>query len=132
MKLKKSQDEIEAHFQEKYADKNILMMDKYALYVAIESDGFSHFRGCGYLILTEDELYFERQLDRKLFSIPTGKIIKVEPVKRMAGQNPAGKMLRVEFKNDGGQTDAIAWKLKKLDEWIAIIEKTVHSQKSGG
>ena len=95
--LKRKQDEIEANFQKRFAGKKIQFMDKHALYVAKESDGYSHFRGQGYLVLTEDELYFERQLVKKTIKIPTGSIIKVAKTKRLAGQGP-GTMLKVVFK----------------------------------
>ena len=40
--LKRRQDEIEANFQKRFAGKEIRFMDKHALYVARESDGYSH------------------------------------------------------------------------------------------
>ena len=51
--LKKKQDEAEASFQRRFAGKNIQYMDKYAMYIAKESDGYSHVRGIGYFVLTE-------------------------------------------------------------------------------
>ncbi len=81
--LKRKQDEVRTSFQKRFAGKKIQFMDKYALYVAKQSDGYSHFRGSGYLVLAEDELYFERQLDRKIIIIPIGSIVKVERTKRL-------------------------------------------------
>jgi len=91
--LKRKQDEVEASFQNRFAGKNIKFMDKYALYVARLSDGYSHFRGNGYLVLTDDELYFERQLDRKTFITPVSSIINAESTKRLGGQSPDKMML---------------------------------------
>lgn len=118
--LKKKQDEIEANFQKRFAGKKIRFMDKHALYIARESDGYSHFRGQGYLVLTEDELYFERQLVKKIIEIPIGSIVEVGKTKRLAGQGP-GMMLRVVFNSQDGQQDAVGWKVKELERWIHEI-----------
>ena len=119
--LKRKQDEVEASFQKRFSGKKIQFMDKYALYVARQSDGYSHFRGNGYLVLTEDELYFERQLDRKIIIIPIGAIVRVERTRRLGGQSPGKMMLKVVFEKQDGEQDAIAWKVKKLDQWIEEI-----------
>ncbi len=123
--LKKKQDELEESFLKRFTGKNIRMMDKYALYVAKESDGHSHFRGSGYLVLTGDELYFERQMDGKIIMIPLSSIIKVDSTRRLGGQSPGKLMLKVEFKTQEGAEDAIAWKVKELDDWIQQINQTV-------
>ena len=119
--LKRKQDEVKASFQRRFAGKKIQFMDKYALYVAKQSDKYSHFRGSGYLVLTEDELYFERQLDRKTIIIPIGSIVKAERTERLGGQSPGKMMLKVVFETQDGEQDAIAWKVKELEQWISEI-----------
>ena len=64
--LKKRQDEVESNFQKRFAGKNIRMLDKAALFVAQESDGYSHSRGIASLVLTDEELYFERRIIKKI------------------------------------------------------------------
>ena len=71
----------------------------------------------GYLVLTNDELYFERQLDGKTFKIPITSITQVGEAKRLAGQNPGPLMLKVDYKSSDGIDDAIAWRVKELDRW---------------
>jgi len=127
MSLKRKQDEVEANFQKRFAGKKIRFMDKYALYVARQSDGYSHFRGMGYLVLTEDELFFERQLDRKIITIPIGSIVKVERTKRLGGQSLGKMMLKVVFETQDGEQDAIAWKVKELEQWIKEISIMVRN-----
>ena len=127
VRLKRWQDEIEANFQKRFANKMIRFMDKHALYIARESDGYSHFRGQGYLVLTEDELYFERQLVKKIIEIPTDSIIEVGKTKRLAGQGP-GMMLKVVFKTQDGKEDAIGWKVKELEQWINEISLMARSE----
>ena len=125
--LKKKQDEIERNFQKRFAGKKILLMDKYALYVARERDGYSHFRGNGYLVLTNDELFFERQLNKMIVKIPVNSILGVDKTRRLGGQAPGKLMLKVNFKNSDGSEDAIAWKVKELDKWINTISGNIKS-----
>jgi len=105
------------------------MLDKFAIYIARESDGYSHFQGRGYLVVTNEELYFERQLDSKIFIIPLKSIIDVGKTKRLGGQNPLKPMLKVEFMTDQGESDTIAWSIKKLDHWIDKIDALCKNSK---
>jgi hypothetical protein len=126
-RLKRRQDEMEEEFLKRFAGKKIRFMDKHAIYIARESDGYSHFRGQGYLVLTEDELFFERQLVKKRIKIPTGSIISVGKTKRLAGQGP-GMMLRVVFKTEDGEQDAVGWKVKDLERWVNEISLTTSDE----
>lgn len=119
--LKKRQDEVEENFQKRFAGKKIKIMDKYALYIAKQSDGYSHFRGIGYLVLTENELYFERQLNRETIVISTDSIVKAEKTRRLAGQSTGRMMLKVVFETPDGKQDAIAWRVKRLEQWLQEI-----------
>jgi len=115
--LKKKQDALEKAFQRRFAGKKIRFMDKYAFFVAQQSDGYSHFRGAGYLVLTDQELYFERQLGNKVVSIPKNSILQVGETRRLGGQCPGKRMLKVDFRTEEGKEDAIAWRVKELERW---------------
>jgi hypothetical protein len=131
--LKRKQDEVDVSFQKRFAGKKIQFMDRHALYVAKQSDGYSHFRGIGYLVLSEEALYFERQLDRKIIIIPIGSIVKAERTKRLGGQSLGKKMLKLVFETQDGEQDAIAWKVKELEQWIKEISIMVrNSAETGG
>ena len=125
--LKRRQDAVKASIQKRFSGKNIQAMDKYALYVARQSGGYSHLRGTGYLVLTEDELYFERVLGREAIVIPIDSIVKVESTKRLGGQSPGRMMLKVVFETQDGEQDAIAWKVKELEQWIGEISTVVRN-----
>ena len=56
--IKKKEIELEEGIQNRFAGKKIRFMDKYALFIAQLSDGYSHFRGIGHLVLTDQELYY--------------------------------------------------------------------------
>ena len=119
--LKKKQDELEANFQQRFSGKNIRLIDKTALFVAQESDGYSHFRGIGYLVLTDDELYFERQLVSKVVQIPITSIKNVGETYSLGGQNPGKSMLRIDFKDSSDKNDSIALRVKELERWKNTI-----------
>ena len=128
--LKNKQNKLEEHFQKRFSNRAIQNLDKSALYVARESDGLSHFRGIGYLVLTEKELFFERQLKSIIIHIPISSIISIGKTKRLGGQSPGPLMLKVIFKDQSGETDAIAWKVRELDGWIAKLTELVNHGKS--
>ena len=127
--IKKKQIELEESFQKRFAGKTIRCMDKYALFIAQQSDGYSHFRGTGYLVLTDQELYYERQFGHKVISIPLASIVDVGETLRLGGQSTGRSMLKVAFKDQKGQEDAVAWRVKQLHRWqdeiSALIAKKV-------
>ncbi len=128
--LKRKQDQTEENFQKRFSGKNIRLLDKYAMFIAQESDGYSHFRGMGYLVLTDDELYFERQLGNKVIPLPITSIVQVGDTKRLGGQNPGKTMLKISFKDNNGENDSIALCVKELAQWkkeiaAAIDEKSI-------
>jgi hypothetical protein len=119
--LKKKQDELEGKFQQRFSGKNIRLIDKTALFVAQESDGYSHFRGNGYLVLTDDELYFERQLVSKVVQVPITSIKNVGETRSLGGQSPGKLMLRIDFKDSSGKSDSIALRVRELERWKSAI-----------
>jgi len=125
--LKRKQDELEKNFKKKLTGKKIRLIDKYALYIASESDGYSHFRGTGYLVLTDQELYFERMVNKKIIKIPLESILKVEETKRLAGQSTGRMMLKVVYNNFDGKQNATAWRIKNLKEWVREISNIIEN-----
>lgn len=125
MLLKRKQDALEESFQKRFAEKDIKLLDKYALFVAQESDGYSHFRGIGYLVLTSEELYFERQLKKKVVQIPVSCITHVGETTRLGGQSPGKTMLKITFKDLNGKQDSIALCVKELGQWKKEIAGTM-------
>jgi hypothetical protein len=119
--LKKRQNALDASIMRRFEGKNVRLMDKYALFIAQQSDGYSHTRGTGYLVLTDEELFFERVLGRKQVSMPLNRILEVGETWRLAGQSPGRLMLKVEFRNDQQETDAIALRVKELERWKSAI-----------
>jgi hypothetical protein len=123
--VKKKAIELEADFQGRFAGKNIRFMDKHALYIAQQSDGYSHVRGMGYLVLTDEELYYKRQFGNKVLSIPLSSILHVGQTRRLVAQSTGRSMLKVAFTTLAGQEDAVAWRVKELQRWIDEISAAI-------
>ncbi len=115
--LKKKQDKLEVNFQERFSGKNIRYLDKYAIYRAQESHGYSQRQGRGYLVLTDDGLYLEMVLLNMVLPIPITSITKVGQTSRILGVNPGRPMLKIEFKDSRGNNDSIGISVKNLATW---------------
>lgn len=126
--LKKKQDQLEESFQKRFAGRNIRYLDKHAVLRAQQSNGYSQSQGMGYLVLTDDELYFEMTLLSITISIPASSLIKAEKIRRLLGVNPIRPMLKVEFIDSNGKDDAIALNVKETENWIDAISKLIHEQ----
>ncbi len=125
--LKKKQDKIELNFQKRFPVRNIRCLDKCAIFRAQESSGYSQIKGMGYLVLTEDELYFEMILFNKIISIPTASIIKVGKTNRLLGVNPGKPMLKIEFNDKNKKNDSIALNVKELKKWQEAITLVINN-----
>ena len=124
--LKKRQDEQEVNFRKRFSGKNIRYLDKHAVFKAQESHGYSQTQGMGYLVLTDDELYFEMGLLKKVLSISAASITKVGQTKRLRGVGTLRAMLKVEFEDHNGINDAIALYVKELESWKKAIQEVMN------
>ena len=123
--LKKRQDRLEANFQKAFAGKKIRHLDKHAVLKAQKSRGYSQVQGMGYLVLTDDELTFEMQLLDNTITMSTDAIQRVGKTKRLLGVGHVLWMLLIEYKDNHGQADAIALRVKNLEAWQAEIRAVV-------
>ncbi len=124
--LKKRQDALEVNYQKRFSGKNIRYLDKTASFKAQESDGYSQTQGMGYLVLTDDELYFEMGLLNKVISISAASITKVGETKRLLGVGTIRPMLKVEFRDSRGKNDSMALHVKELESWKKEITSVMN------
>lgn len=123
--LKRKQDAVEQNFQRLFGHKDVLRLEKHATFKGQRSHGFSQAQGGGYLVLTNDELYFEMGLLDKVLSIPAGNITGVDQGTRMLGVGTVRPMLKVEFTDDQGEMDEIVLMVKELSEWKQAIARVM-------
>lgn len=87
-----------------------------------QSAGVMQGRGNGTLVLTATELYFERWVLRKEYRIPLTAIESIETPTSFLTKTIFRPLLKVNFKNDAGQTDAMAWFVSDLEATKQAIE----------
>jgi hypothetical protein len=73
-----------------------------------ESHGVTQLRGNGTLVLTDNELYFERLLPRREYRIPLHAIRALETVTSYLGKSIFRPLLKVVFVDEAGNTDSMA------------------------
>lgn len=93
-----------------------------------QSLGVTQARGNGTLALTDSELYFERWVPRKEYRIPLSAISSIETPTSFLGKTRFRPLLQVNFTNDNGQPDAMAWHLFDLDGAKRAIEAAISSK----
>jgi len=128
--LKKKQEMLEANFQQRFKNKDILFLDKVAVLHAQESEGYSQSSGMGYLVLTEQELYYEMVFFGKIFPIPLNSIKRVSETKRLGGKSTLWPMLHIEYKDSTGNPDSIALRVKELSKWQTKIKSAMRQIKN--
>lgn len=87
-----------------------------------ESKGKMQMRGNGTLVLTEEELYFEQLVPRREYRIPLSAVQGVETPSSFLGKTNFRPLLKVVFKNEGGQTDAMGWIVPDVEGAQQVIE----------
>lgn len=87
-----------------------------------ESKGKMQMRGNGTLVLTEAEIYFEQLVPRREYRIPLSAVQGVETPSSFLGKTNFRPLLKVVFKNEGGQTDAMGWIVPDVEGTKQAIE----------
>ena len=80
-----------------------------------ESKGVGQIGGTGLLVVTESEVYFERYLPKAEFHIPLTSIQSIETPDKHMGKAIGSPLIKLNFTNEQGQADSIAW-------WVADVE----------
>ena len=87
-----------------------------------ESAGVWQIRGNGNLVLAADGLYFQRILPSRIFYVDYRDITCVETPNSFLGKTRFTPLLQVNFTNDAGEADAMAWQLADVSGVKGMIE----------
>jgi hypothetical protein len=79
-------------------------------------------QGCGPLVLTEKELLFAMPGLLMFVAIPLSSIRSVTRTRRFKAKCILKTLIRIDFQNEAGQEDAIAWYVKDLDSWMQALK----------
>lgn len=126
---KKRQDKLENDFNQRFANQNVRLLDKYAVLKCHESCGYSQVQGVGYLVLTDDILHFEMGLLDKDIQISTSDIFGIEETRRLLGVGTIRLMLRIMYKNSEGENDSIALFVKDKAKWTEEISRIINNNR---
>ncbi len=107
----------EQFIEDKFAGFDIIHLDNKVVLKAQLSRGYSQIQGLGTMVLTKNELYFKFQLINKDYAIPTAFITRCETTTRLKGVGTLRPMLKVNFKTDSGEDDALCFFIRDLSLW---------------
>ncbi len=110
---------------EKMKYRNIILGPTPANNFGQESKGRGQVRGLGLLYLTDEEIFFGMYVPKKDFHILLDHIHGISTPKWHLGKTKNKPLLKIEFTNNVGEVDSIAWQVKDLDLWKNSLEDSL-------
>jgi hypothetical protein len=95
----------------------IIFADYMANNFGVQSQGALQLRGNGALVLSNDALQFFMLVSERELKIPLANITGVSFTNRHLGKTVGRKLLAVDFTNDAGAADRVAWYVREPDTW---------------
>ena len=92
--------------------------------LGLESRGKGQVRGNGWLALTADELVFRQWVPGRETRIPLAAVTAVGTERTWLGKWVGSRLLRVRWRTEDGTEDAMAWRVRDLDGWLAELGPT--------
>jgi hypothetical protein len=77
-------------------------------------------------VLTKDTLHFFMLVGQRELKIPLSAITGVSFVNRHLGKTVGRKLLAVDFHNEAGAADRVAWYVREPDAWQQRLQQ--HTQ----
>ena len=111
---------------EKFKDKKVLIFDDISNFFGQESLGAWKIRGNGVLILTDEELFFGMWKPKKGLSINVKSILEITNPKSHLRESTFIKLLKINFKNENGESDSVAWFVRNLNKWNEILRNLIN------
>jgi hypothetical protein len=111
----------EATARQQYPDARLI--DAGALFFGQQSRGVTQMRGNGTLIVTDSDVIFQQWVIKREFRIPLTAIQSIENPSSFLGKWQGVPLLQINFLNDSGQADAMAWRVRDLSGVQRVIEE---------
>lgn len=122
--IKKVQKTREEEVRKAFKGKRILKMCPNAVFVGQSSgSAFGAVRGNGVLVLTEDELFFQMWVPKRDLKIPVSAVTGISTPKSFQSRTVFRPLLQVDYKNESGAPDSIAWAVSDLAQWKTALER---------
>lgn len=88
------------------------------------SKGLTQIRGNGTLVLTDAEIIFEKWMPRTEYRIPLNRIHSIETPKVFLSKSVGRPLLKINYEDETGRSDAIAWYVKDVASLKDLIENS--------
>lgn len=121
-RLKKLVNTRLAELRKRYPDRDVLLIAPTSNLIGRESPSGKMLRGNGTALLTRDKLVFELWLPKTELLIPRNRIKAVSEVKAFAGKSIMRPLLRVDYRNEQGEDEALALYLPDHGAWKTKLE----------
>lgn len=108
---------------QRYSSEDILCHDNFAHCFGLESFTGEKIIGNGVLVLTHSELYFLGLHKKGELCIPVKKITSCVTPSQFLGKSVQQRLLKVEFQDEDGGANAVAWHTKKLDTFVTALKQ---------
>lgn len=92
--------------------------------LGLRSAGRGQVRGTGMLVLTDDELRFRQWVPNRETRIPLAAVTDVGRERWWLGKTVGRRLLRVTWLGEGGAEDAMAWQVRDLEGWLAVLDSS--------
>jgi hypothetical protein len=91
--------------------------------LGLQSAGKTQVRGNGHLALTSDALVFRQWVPQRETRIPLAAVTAVGTERWWLGKSVGAKLLVVRWRTPAGGEDAMAWRVRDLDGWLAALDQ---------
>lgn len=105
----------------KFQGKQVYAMSSGANFIGQQSKGRGRLRGNGVFVLGDKGIYFEMWVPRRTVSIPYKNVVSVETPTSFMGRFTGIKMLKVVFRNENNETDAVGWSISHVDRYVNLL-----------
>ncbi len=106
---------------QQYPDARII--DAGALFFGQQYHGAAQLRGNGTLIVTDSDIIFQQWVTNRELRIPLTAIQSIENPTSFLGKWQGVPLLKINFLEDNGQADAMAWRVRDLSGVQRVIEE---------
>ena len=91
--------------------------------LGLQSAGKTQVRGNGHLALASDALVFRQWVPRRETRIPLAAVTDVGTERWWLGKSVGVKLLVVRWRTPEGGEDAMAWRVRDLEGWLAALDQ---------
>ncbi len=116
-------------FQLAVGKENIINATKRCVFQGQRSKTSNQIRGNGFFALTDDEIFFEMFLPKKVFQIMYEDINRVYLTKKYLNQYRPKQMMIVEFDTAQEKMDSVGLSFKNPEEWTEKTRRLVSIEK---